>query len=187
MPIPGVEIQTESRSEVTLFLVLSQQNRRLLVQLPSDADKKRQSRPICWQSDPPPPVRSYRWNQTVAMTTGQVTVTVVPPDVQQVLKCSRFLWIKYFFWLSLWGKSITSQPATKQISTSSCGDYKTISLLFQFRKNTTTLLCMLNTPESCHSALNGLRTWLCVELHTPRYSRLSLEQDHGLWGSIFLA
>lgn len=75
-----------------------------------------------------------------------------------------------FLWLSLWGKSITSQPATTQIGIYSCGDDKTISLLFHFWKYTTTLL-------SCHSKL----THDCGELHTSRCTHLrqSLEQAHG--------
>lgn len=91
--------------------------------------------------------------------------------------CSQMLLISVdvlFLWLLLWGKSIASQPATTQITISSCGDDETISILFQFWKYAT--LLMIHPPGSCHGGFDGFCTWLlwitrtslCVFLSTPK-------------------
>lgn len=69
-----------------------------------------------------------------------------------IFKCFQFLCNYYFCAFPLRGQSITIQPATTQISISSCGDDKTISLLFQFSKYSNRIIAYaLPSWKSCLS------------------------------------
>lgn len=96
-----------------------------------------------------PSVRSHRWNQKVTMTTGQVTVTVVPPDVHQFLNVSNFCVTTIFVAFHCEDNQSPFNQLPHKYVFLSCGDDKTISLLFQFSKYSNTgLLLMLYPPES---------------------------------------
>lgn len=158
----------ESRSAVSSFSFLSQQNRRLRVLPSSDAARKRQ---IQCQSDlnpPPSSVHSYRWNQEVAMTTGQVTITGRPPDVHKVLKPSQFERNYYFCSFHCEAnQSPVNQPPHKSV-------FPAVPMTKQFHFYSSSQnaapqhYCMCSTLlKAVTGALNGLRTRRCGELHTP--------------------
>lgn len=114
---------------------------------------KKQAKPFNpgskWSEPPLPSVRSHRWNRKGCYDNGTSRSGCCATRCAPIFKCFQFLCNYYICGFPLRGQSIAIQPATTQISISSCGDDKTISLLFQFSNYSNTGLSpMLHPPES---------------------------------------